>query len=95
MARRELLHKSRVAEFRQWCEKVKGLTTRDGRGPYEVFQILPKGSRNWQVIFSRNYMPEHVTVPEPLVPLVLNFIRSTSRYPGLGHSSEIHTAPGA
>ena len=94
MARRDLLHVSRVSEFREWCTQVKGLEVRDGRGAYEICQILPKGSKRWQVIFSRDRMPEHVTVPEPLVPLVLNFIKS-ARYPGSGHSSEFHTAPGA
>lgn len=77
MAARSLLHKSRVNEFLLWCREVKGLETREGRGDYEIAQILPKGSTRWQVLFSRSTMPEHVTVPDPLIPLVLNFIRST------------------
>ena len=77
MAERALLHLSRLQEFLDWCSQEKGLTVRPGRGSYQVAQILPKGSTQWQVIFSRDRMPEHCTVPDPLVPLVRNFIRST------------------
>lgn len=77
MAARNLLHRDRLQEFLKWCVEEKKLEVREGRGIHEAAQILPKGSKNWQVIFTRNRMPEHLTVPDPLIPLVLNFIRST------------------
>lgn len=75
--RRDLLHVSRLAEFLKWCQEVKQLQTREGRGDYQLAQIQPRGSKDWHVLYSRIHMPEHVTVPDPLVPLVCNFIRST------------------
>jgi hypothetical protein len=76
MSARSLLHKSRVDEFLNWCRDVKGHQVRPGRGPYQIAQIKPKWSKQWHVLYSRNYMPEHVTVVVDLVPLVTNFIRT-------------------
>lgn len=77
MAAKHLLHKSRLSEFLKWCQDEKGLAVRNGQGDWQLAQIQPKGSKSWHVIYERIHMPEHVTVPDPLVPLVLNFIRST------------------
>jgi len=77
MTARNLLHVSRVQEFATWCETVKGLKTRPRDVGYEILQVQPKGSTLWHTLFRREHMPEHVTVPWALEPLVLNFIRST------------------
>lgn len=77
MANRGLLQKRRLDEFLQWCREVKGLQTREGRGDYQVAQILPKGSKKWQVIFFRDKDTDHLTVPMPLVALTRNFLKST------------------
>lgn len=77
MAARNLLHKDRVEEFRVWCEEAKGLETRPGRGAYQLLQVKSKNGNDWHVIFERDNMPEHVTVPDTLIHLVTNFIRST------------------
>lgn len=78
MARRDLLHKSRLQEFLDWCVSEKKLMVGSGMGDYQLALIRTQGG-TWHVIYSRLKMPEHVTVPEPLVPLVLNFLRSTKK----------------
>lgn len=77
MPDKHLLHKTRVEEFALWCKDTKKLCVRPGRGPYQILQIQPKGSKDWYVLYERLHMPEHVTVPTALVPLVRNFIRNT------------------
>ena len=83
MAARNLLHKNRFQEFLTWCEVEKGLATRPGMGDYQLGQVQAKGSGQksgqWHTFFYRIHMPEHVTVPEAMIPLVSNFIRSTRK----------------
>lgn len=80
MAARNLLHKSRVPEFLEWCKTEKGLVVTSGNGDWQIARVQAKatnGKGQWHVIYERLKMPEHVTVPDPLIPLVQNFIRST------------------
>jgi hypothetical protein len=84
MAARNLLHKRRLQEFLDWCKAEKGLNTAPGSGDFQLARIQAKatnGKGQWHVIYERLDMPEHVTVPEPLIPLVLNFLRSTKKKP--------------
>ena len=69
---RALLHKDKLESFKSWLD-FKGREHRPGRGEWQLLQI--KNGSGWQVLFSRANMPEHVTVPEPLIPLVRAFIR--------------------
>jgi hypothetical protein len=84
MAARSLLHKSKLEDFKSWLTH-KGREFRDGRGAYQVLQI--KHGTGWQVIYERLDMPEHLTVTEPLIPLVLSFIRE-SRVKAIGETAK-------
>jgi len=72
MAARNLLHKSKLESFKSWLDS-KGLEHRPGRGDYQELQV--RTGKTWHVIYSRNYMPEHLTIPDPIISLVSNFIR--------------------
>lgn len=72
MASRSLLHKNKLSEFKSWCE-ANGFECRDGRGDYQVLQV--KVDAKWHVVYARNYMPEHLTVPRPLINMVNKFMR--------------------
>ena len=71
MARRDFLHKNKLTEFLTWCD-TQNIKHREGKGEYQVCQIFYKGS--WHVIYSRIYMPEHLTIPNKLYNIVKQFI---------------------
>ena len=81
---RALLHKDKLESFKQWLD-CKGREHRPGRGEWQLLQV--KHGSGWQAIFSRLDMPEHTTVPAPLVPLVRAFIRE-SRALAIGGTAE-------
>lgn len=74
MASRCLLHKTRLNEFREWCG-LNGIECRDGRGDYQVLQVHI--GHKWHAIYDRVYMPEHLTVPVPLLSMVRRFIHTS------------------
>lgn len=81
MASRALLHKDKVPAFLDYCRGL-GMTVRDGRGTWQIAQIQPKGSTDtWHVLYSRMHMPEHVTVPEGLIRVVLQWLRESKSTP--------------
>lgn len=84
MADRRLLHLKRLDEFLAWCQ-AQGHEVRPGRGDWQLAQIRLAGESAWQVIFSRARMPEHPTVPDPLVKHVRQFIDAT-RAPQAPHA---------
>ena len=71
MADRSLLHKNKLQEFRDWCSSCR-IECRDGRGEYQALQVSLEGK--WHVLYERAYMPEHLTVPAPLIKLVRRFL---------------------
>lgn len=73
MARRDLLHKNKVPELKEWLDR-NGFVWREGRGDWQIMQIQIQAP-GWHVLFERLKMPEHVTVPDPLLPLIYRFIR--------------------
>ncbi len=70
-----LLHKSKLEEFKTWCEH-RAIKTRPGRGDYQVLQVLT-AKFGWQVVYDRNDAPEHYTVTWPLEMVVTRFIRDS------------------
>ena len=77
MAARNLLHKTKIPEFKSWLT-LKGFEWREGGGNWQLMQIKRKESNVWDVIYERLKMPEHVTVTGPLVNLVQQFIKENS-----------------
>ncbi len=79
MSARNLLHKTRVAEFQAWLT-AEGIPWRGPRGDWQIMQIQLRDGQ-WACIYERIHMPEHVTVDKRLVPLVYAFINSTKPKP--------------
>lgn len=74
MNNRILLHKTKLEAFKLWLDS-HGIAHRPGKGDYQALQVLSPES-GWQVVFTKNEMPEHYTVNAKLVPIVRNFIAS-------------------
>lgn len=77
MTNRHLLHKNDVGDFARWL-LGQGIQTREGRGDYQVLQVLWK--KNWQVIYERSdthagHPIVHMTVPTPIEHLAERFYR--------------------
>lgn len=86
MVARALLHKDKLEALKTWLDSI-GHEHRPGNGAWQELQI--KWGPGWQVIYSRASMPEHLSVPEPLVPFIKKFIRETREpQPPAGHTAE-------
>lgn len=72
MTARNLLHKDKLEGFKSWLDS-KGREHRPGGGAWQVLQV--RWGSGWQAIFERASMPEHLSVPGPLIPLVRAYIR--------------------
>lgn len=71
---RHILHKSKLEDFKAWLDK-KDIPHRDGKGAYQVLQILTP-IFGWQCVFIKEAMPEHFSVNEKLIPIVRRFINN-------------------
>ena len=72
MASRSLLHKSKLDEFKNFLLS-KAIATRPGKGSFQVMQIQhPK--HGWQPLYEKLHSPEHYSVPDKLIPLVMEFV---------------------
>ncbi|MEL5392843.1 hypothetical protein [Serratia nevei] len=72
MARRNLLHKSKLQGFKEWLTD-NGVEWRDGKGGYQVIQI--RTIRGWSAIYdSDKERREHYTVQDDIKPLVSKFV---------------------
>lgn len=74
MADRSILHKDRVQEFQSWCI-AQGHDVRGPVGQYQICQIRLQGQTIWWALYFRDYMPEHVSVVRPLIPLVRQWLK--------------------
>jgi hypothetical protein len=89
MTARNLLHKDKLEGFKSWLDS-KGREHRPGGGAWQVLQI--RWGSGWQAIFERAHMPEHLSIPGPLIPLVQAYIRESraekSPTPPPGYTAE-------
>lgn len=77
MARRNLLHKSKLADFKEWLS-MNGIQWRDGKGSYQVIQV--NTGCGWTPIYdSSKERREHFTTQDALRPLVNRFIREAAK----------------
>lgn len=76
MARRELLHKSKLEDFKKWC-KDNMLSIRPGKDTFQVLQVCHP-VLGWGVIYDRIEAKEHYTVENKLVRIVQKFIHKES-----------------
>jgi hypothetical protein len=73
MTSRALLHKSKIPDFCRWLTS-RGIAHR-AAPPSAQWQIMQvRVGNGWQAIYSRAHMPEHVSVPNPLVKIVTEFV---------------------
>lgn len=56
---RNLLHKKHLDEFKSWLQG-RGVPHRPGKGDWQVLQV--KCGNEWQAVYERIFMPEHLTV---------------------------------
>ncbi len=80
MAARNILHKSKLDEFKAWLDKV-GIEHRPGKGTWEVLQVRSRCGTKWNVIYARGdtnpeLMADHLSVTKHLVPLVTKYLGS-------------------
>ena len=69
------LHKTHLEDLKIWLREIKQIPYRDGKGHYQILQILVPLA-GWQVVFSKAYMPEHFSANEKLMPIIREFYRS-------------------
>ena len=72
MAARNLLHKSKLEEFKRWLQ-TQGIAYRDGKGDYQVIQV-EHPEHGYLVIYEKLDSKEHYSVPWKLTPIVIAFI---------------------
>ena len=72
MARRELLHKSKLEGFKEWI-KAQGWTIQALKGCYEVLRAVKPGE-DTLILWTRNDAKEHYSVPDKWVSLIRMFI---------------------
>ena len=71
MARRDLLHVSKLDAFKRYLT-TKSIPYREGKGDYQVMQVYYKNK--WIPIYRRNEMPEHFSIHVEMCKLVRDFI---------------------
>lgn len=72
-----LLKKKHLADFKDWLE-AKGIAYRDGKGEYQVMQILTE-TDGWQVVFWRKSMQDYYTANDKLQPIIEAFYKEHPR----------------
>lgn len=73
---RNLLHKSKLVDLKLWLN-AQGISWREGRGDWQLMQIRQPGRTQWDVIYERLEMKEHVTVVRPLEAMIHKFIQES------------------
>ncbi len=73
MAVRNLLHKNKLDDFRQWLIK-EGWVIEPTKGDYEVLRAR-KGNKPPLIVYARNNIKEHVTVQARDVYIVRAYLR--------------------
>lgn len=72
-ARRNLLHRNKLEDFKKWCAK-RGWYQVPCIGFFEVLRMRHPMSKKPMIIFKRSGAKEHLSVPRSHVNLVMNWI---------------------
>jgi hypothetical protein len=75
MAVRDILHKSKLKDFKEWL-KTNSWNIESPKGEYEVLRAT-KPNNKPLIIFRRLEVKEHYSVPDNHVRLVYSFIKAT------------------
>ena len=100
MARRNLLHKSLLNDFKTYLDQ-KGVKHRPGKGTYQVLQVhvcVAQGRNKapafmWSPIYEKDSSTEHYTVQEELVNTVRLFVDYRHRTPSTANLSATEPRP--
>lgn len=74
MTSRNLLHKSKLSKFQAWLIAQGHEVRAPPNGQYQLCQIRLSGQTVWHVLYFREHMPEHISVVQPLVPTVRQWL---------------------
>ena len=88
MANRHTLAIHKLDEFKEWLD-CTDVQYRDTTAPYQVLQVRLPDDPRWHAIYQKLHAKEHLSVPEPLVKLVQEFIE----YPLDMHRRHVDTRP--
>ena len=77
MSMANLLHMNQLDAFKDYLTR-HGIRHRPPRGDYQVLQVCKHGNQ-WHALYQRLAATEHLTVPRPLMGLVLNFLKEKKR----------------
>lgn len=80
MAARNLLAIHKLDEFKAWLD-ARGIEHRPTNADFQVMQVRLPHETQWHAIFRRLHAPMHLSVPNPLVPLVMEFVSPGSKPP--------------
>lgn len=75
MAVRNLLHKGKLEEFKEWLV-IDGWTIEPTKGYYEVLRAR-KGNRQPLIIYARDNSKEHLTVQGKDVHIVRSYLKES------------------
>lgn len=75
---RNTLHKSKLDDFKAWLD-AQGIEHRPGKGDWQVLQVRSRDGKNWNAVYERADMPEHLTTVRYLDSLVARFCRDNRR----------------
>lgn len=70
---RSILAIHRLPAFKAWLD-ANGIAHRRTDAAYQVLQIQLPGDPRWHAIYKRAAAKEHLSVPDPLVSLVRDFV---------------------
>lgn len=73
MADRATLAIHKLEEFKEWLD-CTDVQYRDTTAPWQVLQVRLPYDPRWHAIYKKLHAKEHLSVPEPLVRLVREFI---------------------
>lgn len=80
MAARNLLAIHKLDEFKAWLD-ARGIEHRPTNADFQVLQVRLPNETQWHAIFRKLHASVHLSVPNPLVPLVTEFVSSGSKPP--------------
>lgn len=72
MANRCLLHKTKLEDFKNWCD-VLGIKTEEGKGEFDVLRIFHPGF-GFGVIYDRIRAKEHYSCDKVAEKIIREFL---------------------
>lgn len=74
---RNLLHKNKLADFREWLEKQEGVKIEEGKGDYQVMRI--RDDRGLHILYAKLYPTDHISVPQGALRWIRRYLKFKKR----------------